>query len=583
MSITPARVFSPLVLAFFLAFTLPVTAQIPGFGNKDKKEADKEKDKKKEETKAAKQARKYEELRAFAEDLYSKDPDFRDRVDEDYAAVQQAHMVEAFEKNTAPPARYTVVSDGDRLRLTNGLYDNKLVGDYINRIGQSVVPDNSPRLYGFRLVADPNPMAYTLSTGTIYISTGLLSLVQNEAQLSYILGHEMGHVHLDHWKLKSMLKFADEEYEKKQTAKRVLWTAIATGAGAAIGAAVTRDAGGAGLGAVAGLGAGLVVSSLVFRGLNLDWDRVQEDQADKLAFEMALRRNYNVRQVPNLYATLQEAVRRDARVGLGFMGNPKRVQQRIDKINDFINVGFKDEIAKANLVDSKPEFAMVMSELKRDNGILAFYYDMFYLAKTNLEQALEIRDNDPAVHYYYAKVLRLVGRSEDDMRSADSHFASATKLDVRNRFPAAHFYRALNLIDASRPLGDNPNKGRVVELLQQYLNASYGYASEEAALANYMPANLDDIYDYLRQAGEYNFRPSLPENLKANWHEGLPALLSVPPTPPVARATETPAVVPASNPVSREEVRPPATVKPGAPTIGVKKGIPALPASGIRK
>ena len=109
-----------------------------------------------------------------------------------YDQVQREHSVQAFEKNVAPPARPTLVHDGDRLRLQTGLYDNKLVADYINRVGQRLVPADSDKLFAFRLVAHPIPFAETLSTGTIYVSTGLLSLLDNEAQLAYVLAPRDG-------------------------------------------------------------------------------------------------------------------------------------------------------------------------------------------------------------------------------------------------------------------------------------------------------------------------------------------------------------------------------------------------------
>ena len=56
-----------------------------------------------------------------------------------------------------------------------------------------------------------------------------------------------------------------------------------------------------------------------------------------------------------------------------------------------------------------PEFVRVMATLKRDNGIISFYHDMFQLAKVNLEYARQYRPNDPAAHYYYGKVMKLVG------------------------------------------------------------------------------------------------------------------------------------------------------------------------------
>ena len=106
-----------------------------------------------------------------------------------------------------------------------GLYDNKLVADYINRVGQRLVAGDSDRLFAFRLLANPIPSAYTLSTGTIYISTGLVSLLDNEAQLAYVLAHEMGHVQFDHWKLKSTLALAQEEFAAKDGRRRAMWGA----------------------------------------------------------------------------------------------------------------------------------------------------------------------------------------------------------------------------------------------------------------------------------------------------------------------------------------------------------------------
>ena len=123
--------------------------------------------------KSEKAERQYDKLKEFSESLYAGDPDFREEVDKHFDQIQQQHSQEAFANNIAPPARPTTVADGDRLRLQQGLYDNKLVSDYVNRIGQQLVPADSEKLFAFRLMANPVPFAYTLSTGTIYISTGL--------------------------------------------------------------------------------------------------------------------------------------------------------------------------------------------------------------------------------------------------------------------------------------------------------------------------------------------------------------------------------------------------------------------------
>jgi predicted Zn-dependent protease len=507
------------------------------------KKKDEAKTRQDEVAKAEKAEATYDKLKQFSLDLYANDPDFREAVDRHFDLVQQDHSQEAFDNNVMPPARPTVVNDGDRLRLQTGLYDNKLVADYVNRVGQQLVPEDSEKLFAFRLVAHPVPFAETLSTGTIYISTGLVSLLDNEAQLAYVLGHEMAHVYLDHWKLKSMLEMGQEEYDKKQEKKRQL---IGLGVGLVSGGlagALTKNAAAAvGAGLFGGV-AGYAVAQVAVRGINLDWDKVQEDEADKLAFKVALGRNYDVQEVPKLYMALQDQVHRDQRVGLGFMGSRQRLKERIANAKDLLNGEFKADLQKrlqeGKLIGSTPEFSLVMSELKRDNGILAFYHDMFQLAKSNLEYAVAYRSNDPGAHYYYAKVLKLVGRSEEDKKLAENEFLKAASTDTRSRYYGAHFYHALFLMNQKDP-SLNP---KVVEELQNYLNAYLGYTSEETILAGYLPANLDDLYDYMEQAGEVKWNPKIPADTAARLAAfaagtgvALPAKGFIEPTTPAATA-----------------------------------------------
>jgi hypothetical protein len=495
------------------AFSVAASAQTTGANrSRDSKDKDDAKLRDSQRQKAEKEAKRYDKVKAFSLNLYQTDADFHEQVDDDYDAVQRAHAIEAFDMNVSPPARPTLLHDGDRLRLQNGLYDNKLVSDYMNHVGQQLVPLDSEKLFAFRLVADPTPLAYTLSTGTIYISTGLVSLLDNEAQLAFVLAHEMAHVQLDHWRLKSILRYGDEEYNKNQSRNRRL---LGTGLGALAGAITGKAAGGDGQtvvsGAFVGSALGYAIGSAWARALTLDWDTVQEDEADAVAFKVVLSRSYDVREVPKLYASLQAAVKQDTRVGLGFVGNKRRITERIANSQDAI----KDlktfvDAQQGKLVVTNPEFVRVMSALKRDNGILAFYHDMFQLAKSNLEYARTNRPNDPAAHYYYGKVMKLVGRTPEDRKIADEAFQRAIQFDLRERNYGAHFYRALALIDQRNP-SLNPE---IAKSLQAYLMASIRFASDEASVANVLPPNLDDLYDYLTEAGEVKWRPNVPDELK---------------------------------------------------------------------
>src|SRR5262245_42116215 len=68
---------------------------------------------------------------------------------------------------------------------------------YLNRIGQVLVPKGLEleRVnWRFRALRDPQPNAFALPNGSIYVTTGLMSLVDNESQLAAILAHELTHV-----------------------------------------------------------------------------------------------------------------------------------------------------------------------------------------------------------------------------------------------------------------------------------------------------------------------------------------------------------------------------------------------------
>jgi len=74
--------------------------------------------------------------------------------------------------------------------------------DYVNRVGKRLVATREAQESGFpftfEVVADPSINAFALPGGPMFINTGLLRAVDNEAQLAGVMGHEMSHVILRH-------------------------------------------------------------------------------------------------------------------------------------------------------------------------------------------------------------------------------------------------------------------------------------------------------------------------------------------------------------------------------------------------
>jgi len=168
--------------------------------------------------------------------------------------------------------------ENDRQMVTSlGLYPDEELQAYVQRLGTELAAKSErPQLdWTFRVVDDPVVNAFALPGGYIYITRGILAYFNNEAELSSVIGHEIGHVTARH----SM-----NQMSKSQLAN----------AGLGVGMAVLNDD----LrpyGALLGQGAGL---------LFLKFSRDDERQADELGLRYLVRGGYDPRPMPNVYAML---------------------------------------------------------------------------------------------------------------------------------------------------------------------------------------------------------------------------------------------------------------------------------------
>lgn len=86
--------------------------------------------------------------------------------------------------------------------LTNNI---ELQG-YVNQVGYRLLPEHVQQgqfeggkvSYRFYVIDDPVPNAFAFPNGMIFVHTGLLDILENEAQLATILGHEIAHVTHEH-------------------------------------------------------------------------------------------------------------------------------------------------------------------------------------------------------------------------------------------------------------------------------------------------------------------------------------------------------------------------------------------------
>lgn len=89
------------------------------------------------------------------------------------------------------------------------------VQDYVNNVAQKLIPDYVKKKINFIfiVVENPEPNANVRANGLAFVNTGLLKILENEAQLATVLGHEIAHVLYKH---NSNEMQANQEAEKSK-------------------------------------------------------------------------------------------------------------------------------------------------------------------------------------------------------------------------------------------------------------------------------------------------------------------------------------------------------------------------------
>lgn len=414
------------------------------------------------------------------------------------------------------------------------LYDNPILVNYVNTLGQRLVPATSPNRYAFRLLLDPTPRAEALTTGTVYISTGLAAMMDSEAQLAYVLAHEIAHIEGNHEYSRLREEIIDKYHAQKKPSKLKSLVPIAAGM-----------AGGGALGGATGAGMGALVGALVGQAMSrnkfepTEWDVLYENQADARALELLLDQSFDARLVPRMYARLNSLTTRDTRVGLGFIGDKVRVEQRTTHVQNLLGGSLKERVEKIKatdgLIESTAGFQKLMAALKRDNGIIAMDYDLLPMAQENLEDAVKARSDDPRAQFYLGRLYSTTGRTPEESQKAVVAFQTAMTYDKERRtYPDPRLAYALHLI--AQPNADTQaTRDEIQAQLKEYVQV---YQRQHGGA---LPDNMHVIYDYLLTTGDKSWSLS-PGMIIVNAGDG-PSTNSSQPAATIAQppaATQTP-------------------------------------------
>lgn len=186
--------------------------------------------------------------------------------------------------------------------------------EYVNRVGKRLVSAQEAQESGFpfsfEVVADPSINAFALPGGPMFINTGLLRAVENEAQLAGVMGHEMSHVILRHG--------TNQASKSKLIELPAVLASQMSGSGSMMGQ-------------LAQLGIGLGANSVL-----LKFSRTAESQADLMGSHLMAESGYNPIEMARFFEKLNAEGGQRAPQFLSDHPNPenreKAIQQEVTRL-----------------------------------------------------------------------------------------------------------------------------------------------------------------------------------------------------------------------------------------------------------
>ena len=168
-------------------------------------------------------------------------------------------------------------TDGE-IQRQYGVYADPALTAYITAVGQKMAPlTHRPNLkYTFQVLDTSVVNAFAVPGGYIYVTRGLLAMMNSEAELATVLGHELGHVNARH----SIRRMSEM---------------ILIQVGLAIGSLINDT-----FAELAG------VASIGIQLLYLKFSRDDERQADALGVDYARKASYNPGPIIDFFASLQK-------------------------------------------------------------------------------------------------------------------------------------------------------------------------------------------------------------------------------------------------------------------------------------
>ena len=301
-----------------------------------------------------------------------------------------------------------------RLDNSNYLYDDLVLTAYVNDVAHNLISEDI-KVKGLtieiKIIKNPLLNAFAYPNGVIYVHTGILCKMQNEAQLATLLGHEMTH---------ALYRHAIENYRSMKNTSAVLATVQV----ASIPFGVYGDL-------------ATLLGSIGAMAAVTGYSRELETEADKVGLDLMVKAGYDPEESTRLFEYLKKDIEEQDIKEPFFFGTHPRLQERINNYNQFIMDSYHDK--KGNKYESR--FMTNIFPLLLENAQMDLSMGRFSSAHDGIERFLKLEPENARAHYCMAELYRQKG-DKDDREKAISEYNLAISFDPSDPLP----HRGLGMI-----------------------------------------------------------------------------------------------------------------------------------------
>jgi predicted Zn-dependent protease len=264
------------------------------------------------------------------------------------------------------------------------VYADETANTFLRRVGQSLVPRDLELervSWRFRILRDPQPNAFALPNGSIYVTTGLITLLDNESQLAAIIAHELTHVMRRHTYVHN------RSNRKKFLTMNVMSAVGALAPGGIVGAVITVVT---------------TVAPFIMVATIYGYSRDLERDADHKGIDMMISAEYSPEEMVNVLKLLDEDIEGE-NIRLFYNDHPS-LDERIKYLSSYLG-------ARADRVTHQ-------MELNRERA--AYFRNVESVMRHNLQLAINAGRARSAV-YLAQRLVDFHGDSENLFWLAESY------------------------------------------------------------------------------------------------------------------------------------------------------------------